>query len=157
MSCEHGWRCVRKLTTYPFSRTFSKVHITLIHENFWMKFRTASLRVRIVYRGSEIGEVRFTKVISACLCCQNMRTYTESYDWENTLETFIHISSSSRKLLRASEGEEFNKKWAKSQIKFSEFVRNFWKNFEKFVFLRLQGDLCDIQLWKMMCCQFLIH
>ena len=44
---------------------------------------------------------------------------------------FKHIALTSRKVLRASEVEEFNQKWAKSQVKSQNFELESLKNSTK--------------------------
>ena len=56
----------------------------------------------------------------------------ESLDQRGHWKHFKHIALTSRKVLRASEVEEFNQKWAKSQVKSQNFKLQFLKNATKF-------------------------
>ena len=52
----------------------------------------------------------------------------ESLDQRGHWKHFKHIALTSRKVLRASEVEEFNQKWAKSQVKSQNFELESLKN-----------------------------
>ena len=55
----------------------------------------------------------------------------ESLDQRGHWKHFKHIALTSRKVLRASEVEEFNQKWAKSQVKSQNFELESLKNSTK--------------------------
>ena len=55
----------------------------------------------------------------------------ESLDQRGHWKHFKHIALTSRKVLRASEVEEFNQKWAKSQVRPQNFELESLKNSTK--------------------------
>ena len=55
----------------------------------------------------------------------------ESLDQRGHWKYFKHMALTSRKFLRASEVEEFNQKWAKSQVKSQNFELESLKNSTK--------------------------
>ena len=55
----------------------------------------------------------------------------ESLDQRGHWKHFKHIALTSKKVLRASEVEEFNQKWAKSQVKSQNFELESLKNSTK--------------------------
>ena len=57
----------------------------------------------------------------------------ESLDQRGHWKHFKHIALTSRKVLRASEVEEFNQKWAKSQVKSQNFELESLKNSTNFL------------------------
>ena len=65
------------------------------------------------------------------LCKTTRGDAFESLDQRGHWKHFKHIALPSRKVLRASEVEEFNQKWAKSQVKSQNFELESLKNSTK--------------------------